>query len=343
MQEPTSKYSRRSDNTGTYDVEKNNHADRSDYDDDNDDERNKKFNDGIEEDDDGMVNLLDHYEFRQSYGYFSILFSLTQVAILATMMLECGIAPLNINPMIGPYPDVMSYWGAKNALKILDDGENWRLLTPVLLHAGILHLIGNVHVQWDLGVFFEKEWGSAAWLIVYLTSGVGSSILSVYCMPDNISVGSSGAIMGLFGAKLSEIFVKWYEPRETILEKVGHAVRKEQLCMVSGGVVLVMLLSFIPYVDWAAHLGGLLSGIAVGMVVFSIEKRNRFWRSVWLLVGIGLTTLYFWKTIQLMYSGVEPMQDLEDVCAYYQQYFEDYECTCVLRGDDGSGDNDSGD
>jgi len=86
---------------------------------------------------------------------------------------------------------------------------------------------------------------------------------------------------------------------------------------------------FISKVDWAAHLGGLLAGIAIGMILFSLEKKNPWWRIIWFIVGILLTVLYFGKTIQLMYSGVEPMKELEDVCAYYQQFFEDYECNCV--------------
>ena len=36
--------------------------------------------------------------------------------------------------MIGPYPDALDYWGAKNASKILDDNEWWRLITPLFLH-----------------------------------------------------------------------------------------------------------------------------------------------------------------------------------------------------------------
>ena len=36
-------------------------------------------------------------------------------------------------------PDVLDYWGGKNALKILKDNEDWRLLTPIFLHAGVNH------------------------------------------------------------------------------------------------------------------------------------------------------------------------------------------------------------
>ena len=52
------------------------------------------------------------YIVYQRYGYFSILFSIAQTAILGAMMFQCGIAPITINPMIGPGPDVLSEWGA---------------------------------------------------------------------------------------------------------------------------------------------------------------------------------------------------------------------------------------
>ncbi len=187
------------------------------------------------------------YIVAQKYGYFSILFSVAQSLILGVMMIQCGVAPMQINPMVGPYPDALSDWGGKNAVNILDDGEWWRLVTPILLHAGVIHLICNVAVQLETGAFFEREWGSLKWLIVYLTSAVGSSVLSVIFMPDAISVGSSGAVMGLFGAKLSEVICRYCESDKTKKERVAHQVRKEQCAGVTCSVTLVMLFSFIPY------------------------------------------------------------------------------------------------
>jgi membrane associated rhomboid family serine protease len=91
-----------------------------------------------------------------------------------------------------------------------------------------------------------------------------------------------------------------------------------------------MLCSFIPYVDWAAHLGGLLAGFCVGMILFAADlKKARFSKLFWLLVGIGLTATYFSVVFHRMYSGeVEAAEELRDVCGYYRQYFEDYECNC---------------
>ena len=194
------------------------------------------------------------YIVYQRYGYFSILFSVVQTAILAAMMFQCGVAPLTINPMIGPYPDALSEWGAKNSVLMLEDGEWWRLVTPILLHAGVIHLLCNVMVQIDTGAFFEREWGSFTWLTIYLVSAIGSSALSVAAMPDSLSVGSSGAVMGLFGGKAAEVLCRFCEDNTSDQDRIAHQVRKEQCAGVTCSIIVVMLFSFIPYVDWAAHL-----------------------------------------------------------------------------------------
>jgi membrane associated rhomboid family serine protease len=194
-----------------------------------------------------MAESEEIYIVKQRFGYFSIFFAIIQVIVLGLMMWQCGVAPLNINPMFGPYPDAFSEWGGKNSILIVDDGEWWRLLTPILLHAGLIHLFCNVAVQLELGVFFEREWGSMTWLIIYLTSAVGSSVLSVITMPDAVSVGSSGAVMGLFGGKIAEIICRCCEKKTTAQDRVAHQVRKEQCMGVTCSVVVVLAFSFIPY------------------------------------------------------------------------------------------------
>lgn len=283
----------------------------------------------------------DVYIVRQSWGYCSILFSIVQIVILVAMMIQCQVAPMTINPMVGPYPDALNYWGAKNAVLIIEDGETWRLLSPILLHAGVIHLFFNVSVQLETGAFFEREWGSFTWLTVYLISGLGSSILSTIAMPGSLSVGSSGAVMGLFGGKLAEVFCRACEKRTSPQSIIAHEVRMEQLTGVLCSVVIVAVMSFIPYVDWAAHLGGLIFGILIGIVLFSFEIRNVCWRMFWFLLGSFLTLLAFVKSIEYMYAYTELDENLRDVCEYYAKYFEDYECHCQLDQDgDNNGDGD---
>lgn len=285
------------------------------------------------------------YIVRQQHGYCSIAFSILQTLILIVMMWQCGVAPLQLNPMVGPYPDALSEWGGKNSVLILEDGEVYRLLTPILLHAGVLHLLGNVAVQLETGVFFEQEWGSLRWMVVYLASAVGSSVLSVICMPLAVSVGSSGAVMGLFGGKLAEVLLRACDKHRTQQDRVAHQVRKEQCCIVTASVVLVMLFSFIPFVDWAAHLGGLIAGFVVGLMIFAWDIPGVGWKVLWFAIGTAATVTAFTVGLQYMYSGeVETVEELRDVCGYYKEHFEDYECNCMreeynLNGGGGGGGN----
>mmetsp|Transcript_13203 Transcript_13203/g.28991 ORF Transcript_13203/g.28991 Transcript_13203/m.28991 type:complete len:381 (+) Transcript_13203:268-1410(+) len=286
------------------------------------------------------------YIVRQDYPYCSYLFSGVQCLIMILLLWQCGRAPMNINPMIGPYPDALSEWGGKNAVLILQDGEWWRLITPILLHAGLLHLVANVAVQVDAGAFFEKEWGSVRWLVIYLTSAVASSICSVIFMPQAVSVGSSGAVMGLFGGKLAEVLLRCAERDDTDQAKVSHQVRKEQCVAVTCSVVLVMAFSFIPYVDWAAHLGGLIGGLVVGCFVFALELEWVPCRAVWILMGLAMTVIMFVMGLRYMYEegNVQVVEELRGVCGYYKQMFEDYECRCMKdemmqnNGEDGDHD-----
>mmetsp|Transcript_23214 Transcript_23214/g.53046 ORF Transcript_23214/g.53046 Transcript_23214/m.53046 type:complete len:279 (-) Transcript_23214:7-843(-) len=100
------------------------------------------------------------YIVRQQYGVIAIIFGVAQVLILLAMVHQCGgLAPIfnpMINPMVGPYPDVLSYWGAKNTYLIINEGEWWRLFSPIMLHAGVFHILGNVGIQLDQGVLFGR-------------------------------------------------------------------------------------------------------------------------------------------------------------------------------------------
>eukprot|EP00559_Dactyliosolen_fragilissimus_P002001 CAMPEP_0184866270 /NCGR_PEP_ID=MMETSP0580-20130426/21612_1 /TAXON_ID=1118495 /ORGANISM="Dactyliosolen fragilissimus" /LENGTH=368 /DNA_ID=CAMNT_0027365861 /DNA_START=83 /DNA_END=1189 /DNA_ORIENTATION=+ len=274
------------------------------------------------------------YLVRQQKGYLSIGFSIVQTLVLLIMMIQCHIAPIQINPMLGPYPDALDYWGGKNAIKILDDGESWRLITPIFLHAGFIHLVCNVSVQLDTGAFYEREWGSKIWLIIYITSAIGSSILSCCYMPDQISVGSSGAVMGLFGGKLAEVFCRQRESQKTEQGRIARKVRTEQLSETLCAVTVVMIFGFVPYVDWAAHLGGLIYGFFSGMLCFSTWIKTRNYAIFWFVVGIILNVLGYSIALSYMYNSVDPIDDLNDVCEYYKRNFDEYECNCQL-GDDG--------
>jgi membrane associated rhomboid family serine protease len=273
------------------------------------------------------------YIVKQARGYLSVLFSLVQLGILVTMMVQCGVAPMKMNPMIGPYPDALSYWGGKNSYEILYDGEYWRLVSPILLHAGVIHLVCNVAVQLDVGAFFEKEWGSFVWLIVYLSSAISGTILSVIVSPNTIGVGSSGSVCGLFGAKLAESLCRAKESTKRPDRQLSHSILCEQFGSTLCSVILILVFSFIPFVDWAAHVGGLLGGFVVGILLFSWGIKTPRYRYGMFFFGL-ITTAALYGTASLHMvneSKNQVAEEIADVCQYYQQFYDDYECRCQMK------------
>ena len=84
---------------------------------------------------------------------------------------------------------------------------------------------------------------------------------------------------------------------------------------------------------------------------FSFKIRMWVFMLVWLIVGVGSTIALFSGALAYMYNEVETKDELRDVCGYYKQFFEDYECTCMLdeaiqfgswgnNGGDGGGNGD---
>lgn len=126
---------------------------------------------------------------KQKYGRMSILFSTIQLFFLTMVISACGFAPITINPAIGPYPDVLSTVGGTNSYLILRQGQLWRFFTSPLMSAGILHFLCVAGIQVELGAFFERDWGSRSWLIIFIASAIGSAMCDCVFNSDGVSAG----------------------------------------------------------------------------------------------------------------------------------------------------------
>ncbi|CBN78430.1 conserved unknown protein [Ectocarpus siliculosus] len=163
------------------------------------------------------------------------------------------------NPLLGPSIETLMALGAKH-LTLIQEGQVWRLLTPILLHGGVLHIFMNLTSQFRMGTFLEERWGTRNWLIVYWVGGLGGNLLSCVASPDKVGVGASGAIYAIMGAWLSHVLCTWNEEDEF--------AKGAQLTQVVLYTMVGMAASLAPIVDWAAHVGGLVTGILVGWALF---------------------------------------------------------------------------
>ena len=80
-------------------------------------------------------------------------------------------------------------------------GEYWRLVMPMFLHIGVLHLLINMYALYLLGRILEHVYGYGRFALLYVGSGMFSSYLSMAVGP-HIAAGASGAIFGIAGAML---------------------------------------------------------------------------------------------------------------------------------------------
>lgn len=156
-------------------------------------------------------------------------------------------------------------WGA-NYRPLTSGGHQWwRLVTSTFLHAGIMHLVLNMAGLLFVGIFLEPVLGRKRLAIVYLLSGLGASLTSLWWHPATVSVGASGAIFGLYGVFLALLTTQLFPPvfKRSFTISVGIFVGGNLLFGLAGGI------------DNAAHIGGLLSGLILGYILYGGLKTEK--------------------------------------------------------------------
>jgi membrane associated rhomboid family serine protease len=134
-------------------------------------------------------------------------------------------------------------------------GEWWRVLTATMLHAGITHLLFNGYALYILGPQLERGVGSVPFAALYVASGLAGGVAFLFAAPDQVAVGASGAIFGLFGAWLAAAWANRHTPQ-------GRAGLSQFGLLLAINLALPL---FVPNIAWQAHLGGLVVGIASGL------------------------------------------------------------------------------
>lgn len=137
----------------------------------------------------------------------------------------------------------------------IQNGEWWRLLTPVLVHAGALHMAMNMFVLYIYGTNAEEAFGTGRLLVIYVGSALTGSALSYAFNSSGVpSVGASGAVFGVVGA----LIVYLYRRRSS------QFIRQHLSGMMTFLALNAVLGFVLAGVDVMAHLGGLIGGMIIG-------------------------------------------------------------------------------
>ena len=186
--------------------------------------------------------------------------------------------------LAGPGGQDFVNWGVNYGPYTIN-GQWYRLLTSVFIHAGLLHIAFNMWCLWDLGRLAESVYGHWTFAAVYLTSGVAASLASLIWHASNPvpSVGASGAIFGIAGALIASFYLGEFSlPRAALSGTLRSVVVFVGYNLFFGAVI--------ARTDNAAHVGGLLMGLLLGALIAKVAPGHdqTLRRIVILLIGILL-------------------------------------------------------
>ncbi|WP_106850214.1 rhomboid family intramembrane serine protease [Blastococcus sp. Marseille-P5729] len=156
------------------------------------------------------------------------------------------------NQYSGLFQD-LAMWGP-----LVRQGEVWRMGSSTFLHYGLTHVAVNMISLFIIGRDIEQVLGKWRYLLVYLLAGLGGSVAVLLFTPNAVVAGASGSVFGLLGAA-GVIMLR----------------NKQNMQPLIGILVLNAVISFMPGISLAAHLGGLLVGAALTFLLVQLTPSRR--------------------------------------------------------------------
>lgn len=207
-------------------------------------------------------------------------------------------------------------WGA-NFGPATQDGEWWRFGSALFLHFGLLHLVLNMWALWDVGQWVERMYGHFRFVAIYFAAGLAGNLLSLVAHAGQaVSGGASGAIFGIYGALLSYLWlersrIQRGEFRWLFWTAIGFSVAT---------IVFGLL---IPGIDNAAHIGGLITGLLMGVLLIKPEpdlvamlQRGRLLAGLVLVFLVGVMVS---RMPQPAYRWSEERQVRQEISEFLQE------------------------
>jgi rhomboid protease GluP len=212
-----------------------------------------------------------------TYGILTLSCLLYGTSLLWTIRLSGFQAPtggglFGIFNLGGIQGQVLERLGASLPLPY-DLAEPWRLVMAVFLHGSLMHIGFNMWVLMDIGPQIEEVYGSARYFFIYVVTGIGGYVLS--SLRGHMSVGGSGALLGLIGVLLALTTGR----RSASMQMLRSQIIRWLIYILVFGVI-------VPGIDNFAHLGGLATGYLLGKIMTarqpaSPQERTRAYMLGW--------------------------------------------------------------
>ncbi|MGO9475863.1 MAG: rhomboid family intramembrane serine protease [Rhodomicrobium sp.] len=223
--------------------------------------------------------MPEHRPFLLTYSLLALLLAAFAGEYVFRVSPESGLLDPSIKTLVA--------LGALDKSLVLEGGEWWRLFSAPLLHGGLMHIAFNGIALFFAGAVLENVIGRAWFAAVFALSGVTGGAMSLVINPATlISVGASGAIMGLFAAAFAVSYrYPTASPMRTFLQSGSLRVLIPSMLPLFDGL-------FGQRIDYAAHLGGAIGGVALGLALVAVWQREErlppYRKLAWLLAAAGL-------------------------------------------------------
>jgi rhomboid protease GluP len=138
------------------------------------------------------------------------------------------------------------------------NGDYWRLVTPIFMHAGFAHMLFNSFSLVLFGPALEQALGKTKFILVYLVTGIAANIATLILEPLTYThVGSSGAIFGLFGFYIS-----------IIMFRKAMMSRENSQTIMTIAIIAVVMTFVQSNINITAHIFGMLAGFLIGAAMY---------------------------------------------------------------------------
>lgn len=142
----------------------------------------------------------------------------------------------------------------------------WRFITPIFLHAGLIHIGFNMLLQLTLGRDMEKEIGPLRFTLVYFASGIFGFVLGGNYAADGLaSVGASGSLFGILALTLLDLLYNWSSRRSPV----------KDLLFLLLDIAIAFVLGLLPGLDNFSHIGGFIMGLVLGICLLHSPQALR--------------------------------------------------------------------
>ncbi len=194
-------------------------------------------------------------EIRPRKGFFAthILFALNLIIFICMVLVGSDV----INPGV----KTLVQWGGVQK-GLIESGEYYRLITANFIHSGLFHLITNMAGLVIVGIFLESDIKPLRTFLIYILTGIASAYSVVYMSGDAVSVGASGAIMGMFGCMFGLLAFKKSDPSNWLI-------------LIFIGLPTLLFGLLIPGINNAAHFTGFISGFLLSIPIQTSYRKGK--------------------------------------------------------------------